>query len=143
MCGAEKFTIQRIWKEFEIGYLVTTFFKEVSNFPQAEYNKLKYKKIRLCKILKKFGDNVYQIELPEGIDISHIFNVLDLYQYQEGDEAEFNEEDEEPIAWRKQLSRSKPEDVEEAMDKKITKTGHASYKKYLVKWKGKPQEKRK
>jgi hypothetical protein len=29
------------------------------------------------------------------------------------------------------------------MDKKITKTKHASYKQYLVKWKGKPQEKRK
>lgn len=66
---------------------------EVSNFPQAEYNKLKYKKIGLCEILKKFGDNAYQIELPEGIDISHIVNVPDLYQYQEGDEAEVNEED--------------------------------------------------
>ena len=54
---------------------------------------MKYKKIGLCKILKKFRDNVYQIELPEGIEISLIFNVPNLYQYQEGDEAEVNEED--------------------------------------------------
>jgi hypothetical protein len=104
---------------------------------------LKYKKIGLCKILKKFRDNVYQIELPEGIEISLIFNVPDLYQYQEGDEAKVNEEDEKPTTWRKQLSISKPEEVEEAMDKKITKTRYESYKQYLVKWKGKPQKKSK
>jgi hypothetical protein len=39
------------------------------------------KKIRPCRVLKKFGANAYEIELPDGIGISPIFNVSDLYPY--------------------------------------------------------------
>jgi hypothetical protein len=31
--------------------------------------------------LKKFGVNAYEIELPDGIEISLIFNISDLYPY--------------------------------------------------------------
>jgi hypothetical protein len=39
------------------------------------------KNIGPCKVVKKFGTNAYEIELPDRIEISLIFNVVDLYPY--------------------------------------------------------------
>jgi hypothetical protein len=39
------------------------------------------KKIRPCKILRKFVVNAYEIDFPEDIRISSIFNVIDMYHY--------------------------------------------------------------
>jgi hypothetical protein len=46
------------------------------------------KKIRPCKVFKKFGANAYEIELPDGIGISLIFNIMDLYPYRAGEAGE-------------------------------------------------------
>jgi hypothetical protein len=48
-------------------------------FPRGTYNKLKMKKIGPCRVLRRFGENVYEIELSDGIGISPIFNISDLY----------------------------------------------------------------
>jgi hypothetical protein len=41
------------------------------------------KKIGPCKVVKKFGAKAYEIELPNGIGISPIFNVVDFYPYRD------------------------------------------------------------
>jgi hypothetical protein len=46
---------------------------------------MKKKNIGPCKILRKFVANAYEIEMPENVGISPIFNVTDLYPYRMDD----------------------------------------------------------
>jgi len=69
---------------FEIGNQVLAHIrKEI--FPKGNYNNLKVKNIIPCKILRNFVPNAYEIELPENVGISQIFNVVDLYPYRMND----------------------------------------------------------
>jgi hypothetical protein len=43
------------------------------------------KKIGPCKILRKFDANTYEIEFPDDVGISPIFNVSYLYPYRKDD----------------------------------------------------------
>ena len=97
------------------------------------------KKIGPCRVLKKFGENTYEIELPDGIGISPIFNVSDLYPYKAG---KVEAGTEEPvIQWMKHLPFVEKPQMECILDKRVGKrTRRKEYYEYLVKWKNHPVE---
>ena len=112
-------------------------------FPRGQYNKLKFKKIGPCKILRKFSTNAYELELPTGIGISPIFNVADLYPYKIDDTGQ-PEEDGDPTAleevdWIKHMPTERPTEAEAILETKVMKkTKGKEYLEYLVKWRGHP-----
>lgn len=78
----QRIDLKRREVNFEVGDLVLAHpWKEW--FPKHEYNKLDLKKIDLCKVLRKFSANSYEIELPLNMGISLIFNTTQLYPYKE------------------------------------------------------------
>jgi hypothetical protein len=81
------------------------------------------KKIGPCRVLKKFGENAYEIELPDGIGISPIFNISDLYPYKAG-EAEAGTE-EPVIQWQRQLPVAEKPQMECILDKRVGKKDQA------------------
>ena len=109
-------------------------------FPRGTYNKLKMKKIGPCRILRKFGENAYELELPEGIGISLIFNISDLYPYRAGD-VEAGTDEQPVIQWQKQLPVAQKPEMEYILDNRASKkTRRKQYFEYLVKWKDHPVE---
>jgi hypothetical protein len=108
-------------------------------FPRGTYNKLKMKKIRPCRVLKKIGENSYEIELPDGIEISPIFNISDLYPYKPEEAGTENEQSE--VQWRKKMPVVEKPHMERILDKRVgKKTRRKRYFEYLAKWKNNPVE---
>jgi hypothetical protein len=97
------------------------------------------KKIGPCRVLKKFGTNAYEIELLDGIGISPIFYILDLYPYRAGEAQTRN--DPPVIQWTKQMPVADKQQMECILDKRIgKKTRRKEYFQYLVKWTNHPVE---
>lgn len=92
------------------------------------------KKFGPCKILKKHDSgNAYEVEFPSGINISPMFNIVDLTEYHEGDI------EEGPI--NEQLKILAPTfekvEIEEILDSHVGRsTRKRQYAKYMVKWRG-------
>jgi hypothetical protein len=86
--------------QFEVGDQVMAHLRK-ERFPRGTHKKLNMNKIGSCKILRKFDANAYDIELPDDVGISPIFNVSYLYPYRKYDTE--GSKDQENIQWEKQM----------------------------------------
>jgi hypothetical protein len=124
--------------QFEVGDLILEHLRK-ERFPRGTYNKMKMKKIESCRVLRKFGANTYEIELPDGIVISTIFNISYLYPYKAEETGTGSEQP--VIQWTKQMPVANKPQMECILDKRVSKrTRRKKYFEYQVKWKNHPVE---
>ena len=78
--------MKRRYKVFQVRDEVMVHLRN-DYFPVVTYNKLKMKKFGPCKIVKRHNyGNAYKVEFPIELNISPIFNILDLTEfYERGD----------------------------------------------------------
>ena len=140
----QKVDLKRREVEFTVGDQVLAHLCK-ERFPQATYNKLKFKKIRLCKILCKFSANAYELQLPPDIGISPIFNVADLFPYtsnlEEGSSTQPKWDTQEGSdSWIRKMPTAQPLEIEEILDTQVARWTQREYLQYLIKWKNCPIE---
>ena len=63
--------LQRAQKDFKARELLMAHLRK-KIFPNGTYNKLKYKKIGPCQVLKTISNNSYNLDLMDKLDIYDI-----------------------------------------------------------------------
>ena len=104
------------------------------HFLVGTYNKLKMKKFGPCKIVKRHGfGNAYEVELLPKLNISPIFNILDLIEFYEGGDSD----EVADVQWSIPVATSDTKEIEEILEIHFGKsTRNITYEEYLIKWKG-------
>ena len=117
---------RRRHKNFEVLDEVMVYLKK-NRFPIGTYIKMKMKKFGPLRILKKNDRSEYfEVEFPEDMDISLVFNISYIFEYYETNEETSEKHD---------YTKKKTKGIYRILDTRISKgeTGK-DYKEYLVQW---------
>ena len=87
----DKVDQKRMEVQFEVGDEFLAHLRK-ERFPRGTYKNSKMKNIGPCRILRKLVVNAYEIELPDNVGISLIFNVADLYPYRRDEAGESDDQ---------------------------------------------------
>ena len=101
-------------KTFQVGDFVWIYLKK-ERFYKQKRNKLIPKATRSFQIIRKYGDNAYNVALPKDYEVSHIFNVGELRPYYRAHELRkifLEEGGNEPRATPRETSSSGPSTIE-------------------------------
>lgn len=121
--------------QFSVGDLVWVHLKK-ERLPNGKYTKIMQRKIGPCQILKKYGQNSYEIQIPLDLGLSPIFNVCNLTLFKGSDN-----EGEEPmqVAADNDIPKHESLKMRKVLDTRVTKkTRKKEYIDYLVAWQDKP-----
>lgn len=94
---------------YKVGDLVMAYLRK-ERLPKGQPRKLCMKNIGPLKVVHKYGNNTYEVELPPNLGISPIFNVCYFFQYK-GNQSVVNEEESiatEDVYWIQDLPPNQP-----------------------------------
>lgn len=121
--------------QFDVGDLVWVHLRK-ERLLKGRYTKLMQRKIGPCQILKKCGQNAYELQLLADLGLSPIFNVCDLTLYKCSVDTG---EDTIQVMADDDIPKHEPPKFHKVLDTKVAKQSRNKfYMDYLVAWKGQP-----
>jgi hypothetical protein len=124
--------------QFEVGDEFIYHLRK-ERFKRGTYNKLNMKNIIPCNIVRKFIANAYEIEFPDNVGISPIFNVSYLYPYKRDEAGGLDGHKE--VQWEEKFPTAEKTQMDKIIEQRdVKKTRRKTYTEYLVKWKDHPME---
>lgn len=135
----DKMDEKRRMVQFKVGDYVIVHLSK-ARMQSDKPTKLQMKRVGPCRILAKYGENAYKVELPSDLAISPVFNVADLIMYK-GEIAGQTENQAKVLQDLdvNALPQVKQPIAEEILESRVMKSNrHQVYMEHLVKWAGQP-----
>ncbi|GAV68724.1 Chromo domain-containing protein, partial [Cephalotus follicularis] len=132
--------VHRKNKEFNVGNHVMVRVRP-ERYPKHSFKKLHARALGPFPILRKLGSNAYVLDLPDHMNICHVFNVEDLTLYRGTFEPPVLHDGVSAgsAARPPDLPTQPIDQIETILDDQIVTSSDGGFRRFLVNWKGRPQ----